>query len=208
MVIYHTNLRLFARFVAMVVLCLSVSCQGFSHEEEEEEHEQMNNAILTEFEVDGGTLHMEGAINRQTPVQLKKILTANPGIKLIVMHEVPGSIDDVFLFVAARMVRNRGIATHLPADAEIASGGVDFFLAGTKRTAESGAKIGVHSWDDSDYEGRELDSDAPEHLIYLEYYRDMGIAEDFYRFTLNAADADDIHWMTKAEMKRYKMLTQ
>ena len=36
----------------------------------------------------------------------------------------------------------------------------------------------------------------------------MGIAEDFYWFTLNAADADDIHWMTRTEMKRYKMLTQ
>ena len=60
------------------------------------------------------------------------------------------------------MVRNRGIATHLPADGEIASGGVDFFLAGVKRTAEAGAKIGVHSWADDDYEGRELDSNAAE----------------------------------------------
>ena len=196
MVIYHTNMRAFARFATIAALCLSVvSCQFFSHEEEEEAQEQMNNAILTEFEVDGDRLHMEGVINRQTPVQLRKILTANPAITLIIMHEVPGSIDDIFLFVAARMVRNRGIATHLPADGEIASGGVDFFLAGVKRTAEAGAKIGVHSWADDDYEGRELDSNAAEHLIYLGYYRDMGIAEDFYWFTLNAADADDIHWM-------------
>ena len=87
------------------------------------------------------------------------------------MHEVPGSIDDIFLFVAARMVRNRGIATHLPADGEIASAAwifswPEFFLAGVKRTAEAGAKIGVHSWADDDYEGRELDSNAAEHLIY------------------------------------------
>ena len=129
MVIYHTNMRAFARFATIAALCLSSFPVNFfltKRKKEEEAQEQMNNAILTEFEVDGDRLHMEGVINRQTPVQLRKILTANPAITLIIMHEVPGSIDDIFLFVAARMVRNRGIATHLPADGEIASGGVDF----------------------------------------------------------------------------------
>ena len=37
MVIYHTNMRAFARFATIAALCLSVvSCQFFSHEEEEE----------------------------------------------------------------------------------------------------------------------------------------------------------------------------
>lgn len=35
----------------------------------------------------------------------------------------------------------------------------------------------------------------------------MGIPEAFYWFTLEAAAPDSIHWMTEAEMARYRVFT-
>jgi len=32
-------------------------------------------------------------------------------------------------------------------------------------------------------------------------------AENFYYFTIHAATADNIHWMTEAEIAKYKMLS-
>ena len=36
----------------------------------------------------------------------------------------------------------------------------------------------------------------------------MGIPADFYWFTLEAAPADDIHWMSRDEMETYAVVTQ
>jgi len=55
--------------------------------------------------------------------------------------------------------------------------------------------------------GADLPPDDPEHDLYLDYYADIGISEDFYWFTLDAAPANSIHWMTAEEMDRYGMLT-
>ena len=33
--------------------------------------------------------------------------------------------------------------------------------------------------------------------MYLEYGRQMGLPEDFYWFTIDAASPQDIHWMTE-----------
>ena len=35
----------------------------------------------------------------------------------------------------------------------------------------------------------------------------MDIPEDFYWFTLEAAPAEGMHWMTEAEMARYRVHT-
>lgn len=98
--------------------------------------------------------------------------------------------------------------TYLPAQGEIASGGTDLFLAGVRRIVERGARIGVHSWSiDGADTGDTLARDHPEHEVYLSYYRDVGIAEDFYWYTLQAAPPEDIHWMTEEEMALYVIYT-
>ncbi|MGK0391642.1 MAG: hypothetical protein ACI94Y_004409 [Maribacter sp.] len=63
----------------------------------------------------------------------------------IIMKDCPGSADDEANVEVVRKVRNHGVSIHLSADAVIASGAVDFYLAGTARTRESGSQIGVHS---------------------------------------------------------------
>ena len=44
--------------------------------------------------------------------------------------------------------------------------------------------------------------------LYLEYYKDMGIPEDFYWFTLEAAPYDGIHEMTREEMLQYELIIE
>ncbi len=97
----------------------------------------------------------------------------------------------------------------------MASGGTDFFLAGIKRSVASNTKIGVHSWAGED-DGKEFTAtDFPKghqyHLPYIAYYVSVGFtqqeAEDFYYFTIEAAPADNIHWMSATEIEQYKMLT-
>ena len=104
---------------------------------------------------------------------------------------------------------HHGFNTHVPADGEIASGGVDFFLSGVERTVDTGALLGVHSWAAGDgTTGADVPRDDPQHQLYLDYYAEMGIPAEFYWFTLEAAPAEDIHPMTEAEIEKYGLLTQ
>jgi hypothetical protein len=100
----------------------------------------------------------------------------------------------------------------LLSDAEIASGAVDFFLAGIKRTRESGSLIGVHSWASGRQEAADFPVGHENQLPYIDYYVEMGFsqedAEAFYYFTINAAPAADIYWMTDAEIDQYKLLKE
>jgi len=159
------------------------------------------------FDVRGDTAVMSGVIGASTPGRVLELALEHPEVDVIVMREVPGSIDDESNLRAAALVRRLGLATHVPADGEVASGGTDFFLAGARRTAEPGALFGVHSWGGFGEEGADVPRDDPEHDKYLEYYRAMGIDEEFYWYTLEAAGADDIHWMTPEELERYGFFT-
>lgn len=160
------------------------------------------------FAVRGSLAVMRGVIGPSTPGRVLELLIEEPQVGTIVMANVPGSIDDDSCLRAARMVRRAGLATHVPSGGEVASGGTDFFLAGIERTVDEGARLGVHSWAGFDEEGSDLPEDHPEHERYLAYYRDLGIDESFYWFTLRAAPAESIHFMRQAELRRYGMLTE
>ncbi len=162
---------------------------------------------------DATTAVMNGVINSDTPQHWDNFIAANPGITKMLMKNCPGSEDDEANLKAARKIRQQGIAIHLPASAEIASGAVDLFLAGTTRTREAGSKIGVHAWaDGNNKEATDFPVGDTEHLPYINYYKEMGFsqadAEAFYYFTINAAKAAAIHWMTDAEIMQYKLLTE
>lgn len=160
---------------------------------------------------DAQTAIMNGEIDGNTPQYWDNYIAAFPSTDRIVMRICPGSSDDEANLVAARKVRTQNLTIHLPADAEIASGAVDFYLAGTTRTRESGSRIGVHSWSDGSNDATAFPEGDANHLPYIDYYVEMGFsqadAEAFYYFTINAAPASDIHWMTDAEIDQYKLLT-
>lgn len=158
-----------------------------------------------QFDVQGERAVMTGVIGSTTPALVTALLADAPQVRVIVMPDVPGSEDDESNLQAARQIRAAGLATCVPSTGSIASGGVDFFLAGTRRSAADGARLGVHSWGGPGFDGVDLPRDDPEHRRYLDYYAEMGIDAEFYWFTLMAAPADDIHWMTRAEIERYGM---
>lgn len=154
-------------------------------------------------------LIMEGVIDADTPRRLAEVLERHPGVTTIVLLDVEGSVDDEAGMAAGRLIREKGLATHIPAAGVVASGGTDFFLAGAKRTVEAGAKIGVHAWAErgEPNQAGSLREDHPNHRPYLDYYRDMNVPETFYWFTLKAAPAKSMHWMTRAEMEEFGFFT-
>ena len=90
---------------------------------------------------------------------------------------------------------------------------MDFFVAGIKRTRGSNTKIGVHSWAGPDFTATDFPEGHEYHLPYINYYIAVDYtqqqqAEDFYYFTIYAADADDIHWMTDEQIALYNILTE
>jgi len=159
------------------------------------------------FEVVGEKAMMRGTIGVSTPFRVMELVFYHPEVKVIVMTDVPGSIDDDSSLRASRMVRAHGLNTHVPSDGEVASGGTDFFQAGVRRTCGNGAKFGVHSWAEFAAEGTDYPRDSEVHEMYLEYCDEMGIPQSFYWYTLEAAPAADIHWMTADELIQYNMLT-
>jgi hypothetical protein len=164
-----------------------------------------------QFDVEGEVATLSGNLTRQAPRQVQRLLRRHPEVTTIEMWDCPGSTDDQAALEAARMVREAALDTHVPEDGQIASGGVDFFIAGVKRTAHGTAGIGVHSWSESGpggYEGWELDQDDPEHDMYLDYYIEMGLPSDFYWWTLSVATADEMHWMTREEMLAFGVVTE
>ncbi len=151
-------------------------------------------------------------ITSDTPAKFVALLAAHPAIAQIDMVECPGSEDDDANLELARMIRAAGLVTHVPASGSIRSGGVELFLAGKTRTADRGAEIGVHSWQDSDgLEATDYPATDAVHEPYLRFYRDIGMtdaqARAFYDFTNRAASFDDVHMMTEAEVKQFGLLT-
>lgn len=146
----------------------------------------------------------------RSPAQFAAMLKAHPGIALIEMIECPGTFDDRANLSLGRMIRAKGITTHVPAGGSVRSGGVELFLAGVRRIADPGAEFAVHSWEDED--GREAGdyaADAPENRAYLDYYREMGMsapqASAFYAMT-NSVPFEDARWFGAEEMGRWVAL--
>ena len=160
-----------------------------------------------QFEIAGNTAIMTGDLTSSSPDVVARLLEDNPQLEWIELLDCPGSTDDASAYVAARMIRNAGINTRVPADGDIASGAVDFFIAGVQRDVLAGGKVGVHSWSDGAIEGSEVSAGDPEHDLYLEFYAEMGIASDFYWFTLNAAPSDGLHYMTRDELQQYGLIS-
>ena len=175
-----------------------ISCEGYNADD-------YADAPVT-FAVEGQRAIMSGYVDGSTPNRVDALLADHPNVTMIVMPYVPGSDDDFSNLSAARKIRSAGLATCVPSTGLVASGGVDFFVAGVNRSAADGAQVGVHSWATGDgTQGKDVPKDSSEHQLYLSYYDEMGISQDFYWYTLEAAPADDIYWMTQIEIKTYKL---
>lgn len=155
--------------------------------------------------IDATRAVLVGVTGPATPAQFKAMLRDYPGLKRLDFLEGPGTDDDRANLATGRLIRAAGLETHVPADGSVRSGAVELFLAGKIRSIEDGAEFAVHSWlDESGLEADDYAADSPEHLTYLQYYREMGMDEGqaraFYDMT-NSAPHMSALWLTAQDMR-------
>lgn len=152
-----------------------------------------------------------GYINTNTPNVVQQLINNHPNVTTIVLLDSGGSDDDQANLQASQLLRNAGYKMYLPSNASIASGAVDMFFSGTVRVIDPGAMVGVHSWSDGVNDATVYPVGHANHQPYINYYMNMGLsqqeAEDFYYFTINAAPAASIYWMTDSQLDQYKLRT-
>lgn len=188
-----------------------IEAKEASYFEELEEDYGLTLDDMSTFEIKDDKAYMSGIISEDTIRQVKELTQYYPEVKTIVMTSVEGSIDDTSNLIASRHIRKSELNTYIAADGMIASGGTDFFCAGIKRTVIEGAEIGVHSWGGEDVSNAALlPRDDKSHQPYIKYYKEMKLPqpENFYFFTIESADAENIYNMTSEEIKKYGISTE
>ncbi|MEM7329682.1 MAG: alpha/beta hydrolase [Pseudomonadota bacterium] len=179
-------------------LAVSVGCAGSEY-----------NRDITDTMVDGERLFVAGTLNAKSFREIERQLHQNPQLRVVVLEDIDGSIDDDVNLQTAMLIHDAGLDTLVPADGIIESGGVDLFCAGHNRIAERGARVGVHSWADEDgLEGGDLPPDSEEHSIYLAYFAEVGCPAEFYWFSLEVAPSHGMHYMTDQELLDYGVATE
>ena len=145
------------------------------------------------------------ATDSRSPGHFAALLRDYPRIATLRMIEAPGTAHDGGNLTVGRMIRAAGIGTHVPRGGSVRSGGVELFLAGATRRIDDGAEFAVHSWlDTAGREAGDYAIDAPQHRVYLDYYRDMGMsparARAFYDMT-NSVPYASAKWLTAQDMR-------
>jgi hypothetical protein len=160
--------------------------------------------------LDGSRAALVDVTDSASPAQFAAMLKAHPGIAVLEMIECPGTEDDRANLRLGRMIRAKGLTTHVPPGGSVRSGGVELFLAGKKRIADPGSEFAVHAWSDED--GREptdYAEGAPENRAYVDYYIEMGMpevqAKAFYAMTNSVPNAD-AKWLTAKDMGKWVSL--
>ncbi len=204
-------LQLLAVFSATIILS---SCDGsdddyYDYDYDDEERD------FPPFYVskDHRSATLNGIIDSNSYVQFNQMYIKHSDIEVILFDEAPGSVDDDANARIGRRIHDLNLDTHIIDNGIIASGAVDLFLAGRNRTRGINTSIGVNSWADSN--GNEA-SDFPEnssvHDFYINYYLRIGmssqLANDFYFFSINAADSDSLYFMNESEIQLYQIFTE
>ena len=160
--------------------------------------------------LDGTRAALVDVTDEASPAQFAALLRAYPGISMLELIDCPGTEDDRANLAVGRMIRARGIATYVPDGGSVRSGGVELFLAGSRRIADPGAEFAVHSWMDEDgREAGDYPADAPENRAYTDYYREMGLApaqaRAFYAMT-NSVPHAEAKFLSAEEMGQWVRL--
>lgn len=193
----------------LVLFIVTTSCKSDDDNTTSNSREQ---GIFKVLEGDT-TIEMNGIIGSSSLNHFNTLYSTFPNINTVNIKQCDGSEDDETNLLLSKRVHDLNINIHLLDNGSIASGGVDFFLAGIQRTKGTNTQIGVHSWSDGNgTEATDFPVGHANHLLYINYYVSVGFtqqqAEDFYYFTINAAPANGIHWMTDQEIETYGVLTQ
>jgi hypothetical protein len=160
--------------------------------------------------LDGGHAALVDVTDAATPAAFAAMLGDYPEIGTIEMVTCPGTEDDQANLALGRMIRARGLATHVPDGGFVGSGAVELFLAGLHRYAEPSAQFAVHSWEDADgHEANDFSPDAPQNRAYVDYYEAVGMtaaeARAFCAMT-NSVPFASAKWLSRAELAQWVRL--
>jgi len=145
-----------------------------------------------------------GNIDSTIFAKTQTLINNNPNLDTIEIVYAPGSTDDVENHKAWRLIRNSGIKTKIKKHWFIASGGTDLLMSGFGREIHPESKIWVHARLSNTYpEPRNLPTTSPAHNEYVDYFTDMGISADLYRWTLDNTTPGTIHWLSSEELNTY-----
>jgi len=147
--------------------------------------------------------YVNGALGKIFYKKLKKTIEKNPNLETIVLLDIPGSVNDEWNLKSCLLIYEKGLNTELQKNSIVESGGTDLFVSGKKLIIADGAKIGVHSWDGGEKPATEYPKNHLEHKMFLDFYNKVEIDTSFYWFTLKAAPADGMYFMTKQEIEKY-----
>ena len=157
--------------------------------------------------VQDDSAYFTGYLTSELPEQITSLISDHPNVTDIRLVDIPGSLDQEATIEAARLIRRFGLNTHIVSTGYVLSGGVDLFLGGVKRTIGAGAGVGVHSWRDVKHTSDAIDLADPVHASYVNFYLAMGVPERFYWFTLDAAPAERIYFLSPEEFYDYRLVT-
>lgn len=161
------------------------------------------------FEVEDNTAYMSGILSSSLVEQLTAFLAENPNVTDLVLVDVPGSVDQQATMDAARLIRRLGLNTHIATTGYVLSGGVDLFLGGVERSIGAGAGVGVHAWSDGTrVKASSANVADPIHATYVNFYLEMGVPERFYWFSLTAAPADRVYFLSPEEVYDFQLATK
>lgn len=160
--------------------------------------------------LDGSHAALIDVTDAATPTEFAAMLNDYPEIGTIEMVACPGTEDDHANLQLGRMIRARGLATHVPDGGFVGSGAVELFLAGLHRYAEPSAEFAVHSWEDTDgREANDFSAEAPQNRAYTDYYEAVGMtapeAQAFYAMT-NSVPFASAKWLSRAELAQWVRL--
>lgn len=199
------NLTLLSRFSCLFIALFLTACSEMAINKK-------TDASLADdlvIDVKENTAYISGILGSDLVQQLSDMVRKNPNVTDIVLVDVPGSVDQQATMEGARLIRRLGLNTHIASTGYVLSGGVDLFLGGVKRSIGAGAGVGVHAWSDGTrIKAVNLNEADPIHATYVNFYLEMGVPERFYWFSLDAAPADRVYFLSPEEVYDFELATE
>ena len=177
----------------------------------------INGNAIVEYDSSSKTITIrDGDLGLKVFNKVVNFIKNNNDIKEVRLKNINGSISDEINMQTGFAIRKAGLKTSVDrtnnsTNTDIASGGVDLFVTGVKREILNNAKLGVHSWSGENDKGDEVEGKdfAKNHknhhdqLLFFITMLGLDNGYDFYFYTLDAANASDMHTMTPSEITKY-----
>lgn len=194
-----------SRFLCLTIVLFLTACSGIAVDKKADT--DVSNGLL--IDVEKNTVYLSGVLGADLVKQLSDMVRKNPNVTDLVLVDVPGSVDQQATMEGARLIRRLGLNTHIAPTGYVLSGGVDLFLGGVIRSIGAGAGVGVHSWSDGTrVTAKSLNVADPIHAAYVNFYLEMGVPERFYWFSLDAAPADRVYFLSPEEVYDFQLATE